>query len=140
MTDQPAEKPKIIVDEDWKTQVESEREQQKTAPTESPPREELPPASFEVLISSLATQALAALGQFSQPQEGKVAVDLTIGKFQIDLLEVLQEKTKGNLTEQEAATLENVVHQLRMLFVSVQGSAVPVSEAEGESPSSIVTP
>ena len=133
MADEEQDKPKLIVDEDWKTQVQAEKEVQKqvdedmdkTQREASPATHTgpLPPASFTALVMTLATQAMGALGQLSEPKDGKVTVQLDYGKHLIDTLLVLEEKTKGNLTTEEAAMLENVVHQLRMLYVAVQEQA-----------------
>ena len=120
-----SEKPKIIVDEDWKSQVERERqeadadpqEQQQTANQQAGPGE-LPPASFEVLLSTIGTQAMAAMGHLPDPETGQPRVYLEFAKLQVDLLGVLAEKTKGNLTDDEQKMMDDSLHQLRMLFVA----------------------
>lgn len=133
MTDEP-QKPKIIVDGDWKSQVEQEKEmlrqkvqQQGTADradTSSNEAGQLPPASFPVLVSMLATQALAALGQLPDSEDDKPVVQLNLAKHHIDTLAVLEEKTKGNLADDENQMLGDVLYQLRMLYVSAKsGSA-----------------
>ena len=122
MTDQ--EKPKIIIDEDWKSQVEKEREsleqggegeQDKDAPQLGPG--EIPPASFPMLITSIGTQAMMALGQVPDPMTGKAVYHPELARHHIDTLAVLQEKTKGNLSAEEEEMLENFLHQLRQLFL-----------------------
>ncbi|HAY82218.1 MAG TPA: DUF1844 domain-containing protein [Planctomycetaceae bacterium] len=134
------EDPKIIIDEDWKSQVEAEKaaaeDQRDETPAESPPEEpgeepadnqfELPPASFSLLVSSLATQALAALGQMPGP-DGKPMHEPVIAKHHIDTLGVLQEKTKGNLDGDEIVMLNNVLHELRMAYVNLSQQAPPQS-------------
>jgi hypothetical protein len=135
MSDEGQDKPKIIVDEDWKAQVESEREQlreqeagSEVKPDAKPKAKEnvaaearqLPPASFATLVSSLATQAIASLGQIPDPLEGKPVVRLDLARHTIDTLDVLEQKTKGNLTPEEAKMLSNLLHELRMIFVDVQ--------------------
>ncbi len=118
---EPNDKPKIIVDEDWKSQVERERQQaQDEETTPAAQTEGMPPASFEVLVSSLATQAVAALGQFPDPNTGQAMVSLPYAKFNIDLLSVLDEKTRGNQTEEEKQLIEEALHQLRMLYLAVE--------------------
>ena len=126
-TQEPAsEKPKIIVDEDWKTRVERERaelEKGDKADPESPqPRatQEIPPASFEFLTSTLFTQAMMALGQMPNPVDGEAKVELELARHHIDMLGVLQEKTQGNLTAQESKMMDEVLHTLRIVFVNVQ--------------------
>ena len=128
------EKPKIIVDEDWKSRVQAEREQlaqEQTAagqsadagakPGAQPEEGTMPPASFAVLVTTLATQATVALGQAPVPgEDDKVMVNLPFAKHCIDTLEILADKTKGNLTTGEDRLLQQFLHELRMLFVSVQ--------------------
>lgn len=116
-----SEKSKLIIDEDWKTQVEREKQQARDGGKETPepaPRPDLselpppPPANFETLVSGLATQSVAAMGQFD-PADKR----LDYAKYYIDLLEVLQQKTVRNLTGQEHDMLKSVLHQLRLMFV-----------------------
>ncbi len=140
------EKRKIIVDEDWKTQVEREREQLReqapepgkqdfsaaatqpvastsessaAAPGDAAGDFELPPPSLPMLISTLATQAIAAMGQLPDPETGQPIVRPKFAKYHIDLLAVLQEKTKGNVTSDEADMLEGALHELRMMYVQI---------------------
>jgi hypothetical protein len=131
------QEPKIIVDDDWKSQVEKEKEELKdTADTAEGEAEEhaLPPASFMVLMSTLATQAMAAMGLIPDPMTGQPTVNLPMAKHFIDLLGMLQDKTKGNLTEEEANHLRDGLHQLRMIFVSSeQASAGTEDEAAPKS-------
>ena len=70
-----------------------------------------------------------------------MVLNLQHAKFVIDTLEVLQQKTKGNLTGREADTLTALLHQLRMVYVAAS-SGTPPAEEEGaaEGPSKIVTP
>jgi hypothetical protein len=78
----------------------------------------MPPASLMILISSLATEAMMAMGQFPNPMTGEISADKEQAQYAIDLLEVLREKTKGNLDPEEESTLRDVLHQLRMAFIS----------------------
>lgn len=135
--------PKIIVDDDWKSQVEKEKEQlkQEEASGDSPASDEqgeMPPASFLVLLSTLATQAMAAMGLVPDPVTGQPHVNRPIAKHFIDILAMLQEKTKGNLSEEESANLRDGLHQLRMAFVATQNA--PASEPEPVKSSSIELP
>ena len=134
--------PKIIIDEDWKSQVQAEKEEAQRKKDEQPSGEasgdgtsdvELPPASFSFLLTTLATQAMASLGQLPDPVEGKPVVRLSHAKHYIDTLGILEEKTKGNLTQEESNMLNGLSHQLRMAYVAVQSNpaaAVPPSESE----------
>ena len=146
---QPSEEPgKIHTDSAWKEQVRAEKEKlkQPSAPEEPPadttsepppaaPTEEsaapgssgedygdppLPPASLMTLVSMLATESLMALGQFRDPGTGQPMVKrLNTARHLIDTLDVLQEKTKGNLQPEEAKMLEDTTHQLRMVYVEL---------------------
>jgi hypothetical protein len=78
-------------------------------------RPNLPPASFELLVLSLAVQAQMELG-LGPPAEGQVP-DLDIARHTIDLLAILQQKTKGNLTLEEQRLLENTLTELRFRYV-----------------------
>ncbi|MHB8969492.1 MAG: DUF1844 domain-containing protein [Pirellulaceae bacterium] len=122
-----SEKPKIIVDEDWKSQVQAERDAAAKSPTgaeEKPTAKPadfpLPEASLSVLVTTLATQAMVALGQAPLSGEDKVSVNLPFAKHCIDTLDVLSQKTKGNLTTAEDHLLSRFLHELRMLYVAVK--------------------
>ncbi len=77
-----------------------------------------PPASFEVLISMMFTQAMAMLGQMPDPSTGQPTVNKPYAKHYIDTLDMLGEKTKGNLSEAESNVLSEALHALRMMYVS----------------------
>ena len=130
---------RIIVDEDWKTKAQAEKEAiEKKAPstqdtetsgdsdteTDSP-KHAYPPASFTSLISSLATQAAISLQGMQAEDAAPVPPDLALAKHLIDTLEVLETKTKGNLDEQESAVLSQVLRELRMIFVEVASKQNP---------------
>ena len=119
---------KIFVDEDWKAKVEAEREALKRGqtpeqPQGSPPRAPLPPPSLDFLVTTIAMQAMAGLGMTVDPATGKTELQLDQAKHFIDTLAMLQEKTQGNRTLDETATLERLLHELRMGYVMVQGRA-----------------
>ncbi len=162
MPDEPAEEPKLIIDEDWKTQVQREKEELKqklaaseadaaTEPTEgdnsengddnateplgdasesvaaaskvaNDKPEELgapPPASMMLLVTTLATQAMGAMGLMPDEQGASLPVNLDFARHFIDMLSVLEEKTNGNLSDDEKVYLGDALHQLRMAFVAV---------------------
>ncbi len=77
----------------------------------------LPPPSFSLLVATFASQAMVAFGHVPNPIDGKTEVRLELGRHAIDMLDILEQKTKGNLTAEEAAMIESVLHQLRMAFV-----------------------
>ncbi|KYG61819.1 DUF1844 domain-containing protein [Bdellovibrio bacteriovorus] len=76
-------------------------------------------ASFSVLIMSIASSAVMAMGLAPNPQTGETSKDKNMARFNIDLLLVLQEKTKGNLTGDETKFLENLISDLQMKYVSI---------------------
>ena len=121
MAEEKKQEKKIIVDEDWKNQAQKEKEaleEKKQPPKEQPDERQLPPGDFNSLISLLATQAMFAMG-FIATEEGKEPEkNLPLAKFHIDMLEALETKTKGNLTEQESKLLTDALSQLRMGFVA----------------------
>jgi uncharacterized protein DUF1844 len=81
------------------------------------PARSMPPASLSFLVASLAAQAQVALGRFENPVTKQTQVDLPTARHAIDLLEILEKKTKGNLEPQEIALLSHVLWDLRLSFV-----------------------
>ncbi len=131
MADEDAKK--IIVDEDWKAQVQREREEARNKADEEPAAdEEKTPgrtegASFVNLVTDLATQTLFALG-FIAPQGTKeVMVDIAQAKYLIDTLMVLRDKTKDNLAPEEEGHLREALGELQRAYVA---RAQQVQEAE----------
>lgn len=134
--------PKIIVDDDWKSQVQAEKEELKKKEAEAQETEsdssseasaapvdsaagqsddampELPPASIMMLITTLGAQAMSALGFMPDPSTGQTSKNRPLAKHLIDTLGLLEEKTKGNLTDEESGYLAETLHQLRMAFVT----------------------
>ena len=90
----------------------------KGEPSESARKEErrIPPVEFSGFVLSLANSALFHMG-FLKLQDSEVQKDLPAARQTIDLMALLEEKTKGNLTEQEQKTLKETLFQLRMAFV-----------------------
>ncbi len=80
--------------------------------------EEAYEANFDALLSSLATQTMFALGVVPQQDGGQVMINLDQAKFTIDILAMLHEKTKGNLTAEEQAALDGTLAELQRLFVA----------------------
>ncbi len=137
MTEQPSDsEKKIIVDEDWKSRVAAEKEslrrQEQQSPSQSSPSssspsssaaeadQRLPPPSLSLLANSLYLQAAISLGLLPNPLLGKAELNLVQAKHAIDTLEILQQKTTGNRTPEESADIEDMLHQLRMAYVSLQ--------------------
>ena len=82
----------------------------------------LPPADFTTIMSMLATQAMMNLGTLPNPVTGNRSLSLPQAKHAIDLVEVLQEKTKGNCNPQEELMLQNLLHELRLAYVKMQNA------------------
>jgi hypothetical protein len=137
------EQPKIIVDSDWKSQAQAEKERlaaaeaAKAAPSESPGQE--PASPFHELLRLLISQAMLFMGAFPDPQSGRAIVSLEMAKLHIDMLGWLEEKTRGNLSEEEAKVLSGTVNELRMEFVELsryvakavqEGRMTPVSAGQ----------
>jgi hypothetical protein len=77
----------------------------------------LPEVNFSTFIVSLSTEVLFHLGEIAHPGTGERQKNLPLAKHAIDTLAMIQEKTKGNLTEEERKLLENMLYDLRMWFI-----------------------
>ncbi len=128
-----SEEPKLIIDSDWKSAAQAEKDKlaEKAAPKAAEGAEDNRPIGFEDLVGMLATQSLSYLGYVPDPYTGQAMVSLEYAKLNIDLLGVLEIKTKGNLSETEKASLEKTVSQLRAAFVEVS-YAVAKAVKEGK--------
>ncbi len=123
------EEKKIIVDEDWKAEAQKEKEilaaqeeaEKEEKQEEKQTRGPLPEGNFAALVSMLTTQALFALGLLQVKGQEEKEPDLEMAKYNIDILETIQEKTKGNLTKEEETVLTNTLSELRMGYVRVAG-------------------
>jgi len=102
----------------------------KEAPNEPPPADvdpqsadsstappPLPPASLSTMIGMLSTQAMLSLGMFPNPSTGKTNIQPETARHFIDLLGVLEEKTKNNVDSNEQSLLEQALHELRVIYV-----------------------
>ena len=77
------------------------------------------PASFVNFLSTLATNAAAALGAVPHPATGKRSLDLETGKYWLDILGMIRDKTKNNLHPQESRLLDGLLGDLRMQYVQL---------------------
>ncbi len=80
---------------------------------------DLLPLDFPTFILSLSTSALINLGVLENPVTKKMEKEPRIAKQTIDLIDLLRQKTKNNLTEEEARLMDNVLHELRLLYCKV---------------------
>jgi hypothetical protein len=78
------------------------------------------PSGFETLVSYLSTTTMFQLGLLAGPGGERIPPDMQNAQRTIDLLQVLQDKTQGNLTPTESRLLDDVLYELRMTFVELQ--------------------
>lgn len=136
----PADAPKggegLHVDADWKARAQAEKERlaqaAETAERQRPRSGELPKADFRTLVGVLASQAVMGLGAVGDPKTGRVVVDLPGAQFSIDLLGVLEEKTRGNLDDEEARELSQVLSELRSRYVQISNMIAQQATASPE--------
>jgi hypothetical protein len=149
MAENNQDKPKIIIDDDWKSQAQQEKQrlseevEKKSQAAETgaaaaeattgaaagpagadrQARRQLPPANFQTLVSTIATQAMMALGGMRDPKTNQPVLDLDLAKFHIDCLSVLEEKTAGNLEDEDKDMLNQVLYEIRMHYVQIAQQA-----------------
>lgn len=110
-SEQPAESaPTNEAESSYSSRVEAEQEAFASSPAE---------LSFSSFLLGLSTQALIYMGEVPQAPEQPVQTDLSAAQQMIDVLALLQRKTKGNLDKNEEAMLENVLFDLRMRYVDL---------------------
>ena len=139
MSNEPnsGDQPKIIIDSDWKQQAQAEKEklrqaeQERQAQAAGDDAGEQRPIAFADITRMLATQALMYLGAVPDPQSGKAVLAPDMARAYIDMLGILEEKTKGNLDEDEGQELSMVTNELRTQFVEV-AKAIDQAIAEGK--------
>ncbi len=101
------------IDESWKDAAAKNKQNQKINKEPITPE-----ANFSFFISTLALQASIFLGQIPNPATNKKEKDLNQAKFIIDTLDILKDKTKNNLNNDENNLLENILYDLKMQFVT----------------------
>jgi hypothetical protein len=132
---QADDKSKLHIDSDWKAQAQAEKRKlaeqaEKKKAAEAPAGAgarmggagRLPPASFDTLVRLLAQDAMMAMGAAADPRTGRVVLNLDVARLQIDLLAMLEQKTQGQLTPEEAKGLAGMLYELRQMFIA-QASA-----------------
>lgn len=139
--------PKLHIDSDWKAEAQKEKEKlaakakakseqaAQAGAASTQPRagqgqgrgqaqsQELPPATFDTLLSTMATQALFAMGAIADPRTGQPTLQLDLAKHHIDMLTVIEQKTKGNLSDEEDKALATTLYELRSRFVEAANAA-----------------
>ena len=101
------------IDESWKEAVGKEKTNLEKEGKPIPPEPD-----FSFFVTTLSLQASIDLGQVPNPVTNKKEENLVQAKFLIDTLGMLKEKTKGNLTPEEARFMENVLYELRMQYIA----------------------
>lgn len=92
--------------------------QKDTGPEEKQePEIHMPEINFPTFIISLNASALVQLGVIEEPATGKKVKNLPMGKQTIDILSMLEEKTRGNLSKEEESMLKNILYDLRIIYV-----------------------
>lgn len=79
-----------------------------------------PLPTFSTLVLSLGSSAIIAMGLDKNPQTGQVEKDMDLARFNIDMLSLLKEKTKNNLTAEEQQFLDSVVSDLQLKFIGIK--------------------
>lgn len=122
----PKSEPKIIVDSDWKQEAAEDKKRLDEQTRAAPESRALPQPGFIEIVNLLVMQAAVGLGGYKAPTGENLPPDLPMAKHFIDLLEVLQKKTEGNLADDEKKALDAMTYEMRMRYVE----AVPASPAE----------
>jgi len=121
-----SEIPEKKIDESWKEQVEQEKKthaaaKQPAAPGTPEAAQGFPEARFDVFLSGLALEALVALGDAPHPVTNKPAQNLAQARYLIDLLGILEDKTRDHVTVEEERLLKDTLYQLRMRYLAKTG-------------------
>jgi len=106
-----------LQEEPKNTATEEKRERQEKPPQSPQQETDYPPINFTNFVLSLSTSALFHFGDFPDPEGGTVQKNLPAVKQTIDILDMLNEKTKGNLDENEDKLIQGVLYELKMRFV-----------------------
>lgn len=153
MADTESGTPKLHIDSDWKAEAQREKERlaQKEQSRAARPgaagakpsqggEHELPEPTFRSLIGMLASQAVMGLGAMADPQTNRVIIDLEGSRFAIDLLDVLEQKTKGNLADDEKKELTQILAELRSRYVQIANLVAKQMAAQSGEPEPATKP
>ena len=100
------------------TGIEGEVEKPQDTQREEDAPGHIPAVDFSTFILSLSTSALLHLGEIPDPQTQTTAKNLELAKHIIDMIDMIKQKTKGNLTEVEARLVDNILYDLRIKYVN----------------------
>lgn len=128
----PSQGPALHIDSDWKAQAQAEKERLAQADAERAAKQaagagaagagapgEFPQPDMRALIDMLAMQAVMYMGGMADKTSGRAVFDPEYSRHMIDLLAVLEEKTRGNITAEESQDLKLVLNELRMRYVEL---------------------
>ena len=104
-----------------KEEVTASKSEETAAPKEDTTDYQLPKINFATFIFSLNSSVLVQLGLIEDPATGKKTKNLPLAKQTIDILGMLEEKTRGNLTKDEENMLKNILYDMRMIYVKEKG-------------------
>src|SRR5437763_1336730 len=93
--------------------------------TAEPPTAQFPPVDFHTFVLSLGSSALLHLGEIENPNDGASQKDLPLAKHTIDILVMLEEKTRGNLSTAEERLMESLLYDLRLRYVEAMKPSQP---------------
>ena len=110
--------PKIIVDSDWKKDAAEEKSRLEEETRDVGKGAPLPEPSLLEIVNMIVMQATMALGGVKTPSGETLPPDPGVAKHYIDMLELLKNKTAGNITDQEHKLLDTLLHELRMQYVT----------------------
>ena len=111
--DSATEGPEVVSGDDSEAEPSESSAQQEQEQADMP----LPEINFATFIASLNASALVNLGAIADPATGKMEKNLAIAKQTIDIMSMLQEKTKGNLATDEESILKSILYDLRLMYV-----------------------
>ena len=107
--------------ESAKDEVKDQAQKETTPEERQEPEIHLPEINFATFIISLNASALVHLGVIDEPATGKKIKNLAMGKQTIDILSMMEEKTRGNLSKEEESMLKNILYDLRIIYVKEKG-------------------
>lgn len=119
-----SDEPKIHIDDDWKSEARREKERlaEQLDTSEAAHDRQPPRADFLGLLNLIAMQAVVGLGGLRDPSGAVIPPHPELAKHHIDLLEVLEQKTRDNLSEDEKKVLDTTLYQLRMAYVELMSA------------------
>jgi hypothetical protein len=101
--------------------TENDKKQKKKTEKEAPGKEApeiiLPPVEFSSIVFPFFSQGLLSLGEIKEGKEDEKTVNIDLAKRMIDLLDLLRQRTMGNLKPEEQAFLESSLHQLKLVYM-----------------------